>query len=142
MGGFAALVVVLVLAPASIGTPAYAPIVVAMAKVGAWIIGPSVLLTVASGVLSLAFTPAFQSAGWVWVKAATGIAIFEGSALFLGPIQAEARRVSSAPIDGLDPAAAQRLFDSAASSLWVLLAVCVANVALGVWRPRLVKRPA
>jgi hypothetical protein len=140
-GGLVALMVVLVVAPASIGAPGYASLVIAMAKIGGWVIGPSVLLTVGSGVLSLGFTPAFHNSLWAWAKAATGIAAFEGSLLVLGPLQAEAKRLALNQTGGLDPESAARLFESASATLWVLFAICVANIALGVWRPRLTKSP-
>jgi hypothetical protein len=34
-----------------------------------------------------------------------------------------------------------RLLNSEENTLWLLLAVSVANIALGVWRPRLPKIP-
>jgi len=142
MGGLGALTIVLILAPASIGAPGYAPLVIAMAKIGGWLIGPSVLLTVGSGVLSLGFNPVFHDSLWAWAKAATGIALFEGSLLILGPIQAEAKRVVLNQAGGLDPASAARLFESAGNTMWVLVALCVFNIALGVWRPRFRKSPA
>lgn len=141
MGATAALAVVMILAPASNSAAGYVPLVVALAKIAAWILGPSMVLTVISGLLAMAVSSAFQEAGWVWAKAATGVLILEGSLHILGPIQDEARRGAGALAANADPASVASLFTSEANSLLLLLAVSVVNIALGVWRPRLPKIP-
>jgi hypothetical protein len=140
-GAIVALAVVVILAPTAITTVGYVPIMVVMAKIAAWIIGPSMVLTVISGLLAIVATPAFQEAGWVWVKAATGLLILEGGLHVLGPIQEEAKRSVGALAGASDPASLAQLLTSEENTLWVLLAVSVANIALGVWRPRLPKIP-
>ena len=132
----AALAVVVILTPTSIGAAGYMTLMQAMAKIAAWIIGPSMVLTVVAGLLAIAAHPPFQDAGWVWAKAATGILIFEGGLHVMGPIQEEAKRGAAALVGGLGQASVARLLTAEAGALWVLLAVSVANIALGVWRPR------
>lgn len=139
MGGLAALAVVLVLAPPSVGAAAHLPLVSATATIAAWIVGPSMVLTVISGLLAMAANPGFHDAGWVWVKAATGILVLEGGLHVLGPIQEEAKRAAGALAAGPGPASVARLVTAEANTLWVLLAVSAANVALAIWRPRLPK---
>ena len=134
MGGMAALAVVVVGAPAAAQGAGYAPLTAAMAKVAAWVVGPSMVVTVVSGLLAMAANPAFYEAGWVWVKAATGILVLEGGLHVLGPIQEEAKRAASA-LAG-NPENVARLMTSEANTLWVLIAVSAANIVLGVWRPR------
>lgn len=141
MGAVVALAILLSIAPASPAAAGYLPIVSAASTMAAWIIGPSVVLTVISGLLSMAATPAFQNAGWVWAKAATGILVLQAGLHVIGPIQAEAQRAASAAESGGDPSGAARLLEAEINTLWVLLAVSVANVALGVWRPRFPKYP-
>ncbi len=141
MGAVGALAVVVILAPGSVGTAGYVPIMVAMAKIAAWIIGPSMVLTVISGLLAMTANPAFYEAGWVWAKAATGVVLLEGGLHVLGPIQEEAKRGAGALVGGADPAGVARLVTSERNTLWVLLAVAVANIALGVWRPRFPRIP-
>ncbi len=141
MGAIAAMVAVMILTPTSIGALGYVPMVAAMAKIAAWIIAPSMVLTVVSGLLSMAANPAFQDAGWVWAKAATGILILEGGLHVLGPIQEEAKRGAGALVGAAAPASAARLLASEGATLWLLLAVAAANVALAVWRPRFPKIP-
>lgn len=141
-GGAAALAVVLMLAPSSAEAPGYAPMLAAAAKIAAWIIGPSMALTVATGLLAMVATPAFQDAGWVWAKAATGILILEGGLHVLGPLQQEAKRAAAALAEGgADAANAARLYEAEVNTLWLLLAVSVANIALGVWRPKFPQYP-
>jgi hypothetical protein len=140
-GAIAALAMVLVLTPGSVSPAGYVPIMVAMAKTAGWIIGPSMVLTVMSGLLAMAVTPAFYEAGWVWLKALTGLLVLEGGLHVLGPLQEEAKRGLSAMAGSADPASAARLFSAESGTLWVLLGVSVANIALGVWRPRMPKIP-
>jgi uncharacterized membrane protein len=140
-GAIAALAVVMILAPASTSAPGYLPIMVSMAKIAAWSSCPSMVLTIITGLLSIAATPGFQDAGWVWAKAATGILILEGGLHVLGPIQDEAKRGADALASGPDAGGAASLLTSEVNTLWVLLAVSIANIALGVWRPRFPRIP-
>jgi hypothetical protein len=141
MGAMAALAVIVILGTTAIGTAGSVPLIAAMAKVTAWVVGPSILLTIISGLLSMALVPAFQYAGWVWAKAATGILLLEGGLHVTGPIQEAAKRGASVLARGTDPATMARLLTSEFNTLWLLLAVSAANIALGVWRPRLSKIP-
>ena len=141
MGAMAALAVVIALAPSSMGTVSYVLLMNTMARIAAWIIMPSIVLTIVAGLLAMAVTPGFQDAGWVWVKAATGILILEGGLHVMGPIQEETKRGAGALASSLDPVSVAHLFLAERNTLWVLLAVSAANIALGVWRPRLPKMP-
>ncbi len=141
MGGMAVVAVVLLVASPSIGPAAYGFLMDALAKVAAWVILPSMTVTVVAGLLSVAVTPGFHDAGWVWAKAATGILIFEGALHVVGPLQEEAKRGAGAIAAAIDPASVARLFTSERNTLWVLIAVSAANIALGVWRPRFPRIP-
>ncbi len=130
MGGAVALIAMAIGVRAPVGAAGELLLLSAMAKVAAWIIGPSMILVVVSGLLAMAVNPAFHDVGWVWLKAATGILVLEGGLHVLGPLGEAAKR-------GPDPSSAMRLFTAEIGTLWVLLAVSAANIALGVWRPRL-----
>jgi hypothetical protein len=108
-----------------------------MAEIGAWVVMPSLVLTLTSGLLAIAVTTAFHDAGWAWIKAATGILILAGGLHALSPIQDEARLSAEALAGRLDPATLTGIAPGEISTLWVLLAVSTANVVLGIWRPRL-----
>jgi len=136
MGSLAALVVLARLAPPPDSLSGYALIRGAMAEIAAWIVFPSLVLTLVPGFLAIAVTPAFHDAGWVWIKAATGLLIFAGGLHALAPIQDEARLSAEALAGGLDPATLTGISTGEVSTLWVLLAVSTVNVVLGVWRPR------
>ncbi len=133
MGGLAALVVMGMAAQAD-GAAGAAGAVGGMARVAAWVIAPSMILTVVSGMLAMAVNPAFYDVAWVWVKLATGILVLEGSLHVLGPLQEEAKRMGAGAAGGEGVAT---LLAAEGATLWVLLGVSAANVALAVWRPRM-----
>jgi len=136
MGSLAALLILAKLAPPPASLSGYALIRGAMADIAAWVVLPSLVLTLCPGLLAIAVTRAFHDAGWVWLKAATGILIFAGGLHALAPIQEEARLSAEALAAGLDPATLAGVSTGEISTLWVLLLVSTANVVLGVWRPR------
>jgi len=137
LGAAAALIVLAHLAPSP---PDYAWTRTAMAAIGAWIFLPSLTLTLVAGLAAIGVNRAFHEAGWAWVKAATGILIFAGGLHALAPIQDEAARAAEALAAGADRATITGSFAGEEATLWVLLVVSLANVALGVWRPRLLRR--
>lgn len=137
MGALACLVVLAWVAPPPASLSGYALIRGAMAQIAAWIVLPSLVLTLIPGLLAIAVTPAFHEAGWAWVKAATGVLIFAGGLHALAPIQEEAQLSAQALAGALDPARLAGISTGEIETLWVLLAVSTANVVLGVWRPRL-----
>jgi hypothetical protein len=140
MGGAAAMAIVLMLTPASIDDAGYAAIVIGMSKIAAWVIGPSMVLTVITGLLAMVVHSPFQDAAWVWVKAATGILVLQAGLHIIGPLQEEAARAAGG-LAVADAADAARLFQAEINTAWVLLGVSVANIALGVWRPRFPQYP-
>jgi hypothetical protein len=142
MGAMACLIVLLGFVPKPSSLSEYALITAAMSGIATWVFFPSLALTLVAGLLAIAFSPAYHSAGWAWAKLATGIIIFEwGFTAILGPIQEEAELSARALTDGADSAAFATSLAPERTSLWVLLVVAAANVVLGVWRPRLTKLP-
>lgn len=142
MGAAASLIVLLRFSPPPASIAGYALIHQAMAGVALWVLFPSYVLTLIPGLLSLAVTRAFHDAGWVWVKAATGVLIFMGGLHALAPIQDEAAQSAAALAGQMDPAAIDDSAGGEEGTLWMLLAVSTANVVLGVWRPRLTRLPS
>ena len=141
MGAMACLLVILCFAPSPTSRAGYAALLGAMADILQWVFLPSLVLTLIAGLLAIAVTYAYHDAGWAWVKAATGILIFEGGLHILGPIQDAAKRSANALAGQMAPATTAAMFDAERNTLWVLLAVAAANVALGIWRPRLPQIP-
>jgi hypothetical protein len=142
MGGMASLLVLMIVTPPPASRAGYALMRGAMADIGAFILLPSIALTLAAGLLAIAANRAFHNAGWAWVKAATGILIFAGGLHALAPIQEEAQRSAEALAGQTEPAVSADSRAGEQGTLWVLLAVSAANIALGVWRPRLTVRRA
>ena len=104
---------------------------------------PSLGVTIVAGLLSMAAVPAYHGAGWVWAKLATGVLMFEGTLLGVqGPMEREAL-TASAVLTGERLVSDLALsIDAEIGSLWVLGCVAVANVALGIWRPKKKRRLA
>jgi hypothetical protein len=137
MGSLGALLVLISLTPSPTSLATYALMRGAMAAIATLIFLPSLVLTMIPGLLAIAATRAFHEAGWAWLKAATGVLVFAGGLHALAPIQDEAKRSAEALASQADPAALDGVAPGEPATLWVLLAVSAANVALGIWRPRL-----
>lgn len=143
MGAMAALLVLFAVAPPPSSLAGYALIRGAMGAVATWIFLPSLALVLVAGLLAMALHPVYRVAGWAWLKLATGVLMFEGGFVYIqGPMQREAAMSAAALAGKLDPAALAVTLGPERNTLWVLLAVATANVALGIWRPRVLRLPA
>lgn len=138
IGSLACLLVLIGISPPPSALGGYALIRAAMAAIATWVFVPSFILTLTPGLLAIGFTPAFHNASWAWIKAATGILIFAGGLHALAPIQDEARLSAEAVAGQFDPAGLGAT-EGEAATMWVLLAVSVANVVLGIWRQRIIR---
>ncbi|MCJ2034223.1 hypothetical protein [Methylobacterium sp. J-068] len=140
MGAMAALLVMLGVAPGPSALTGYAAIRGAMDAVATWIVLPSLALMLVSGLLAMAVTRPYLTAGWAWLKLATGILMFEGVLVYVqGPMRQEAQESARALAGQVDPATLAASLGPERATLWLLLAVATANVVLGIWRPRLVR---
>lgn len=143
MGAMAAMLVLFSVAPPPSSLAGYALIRGAMGAVATWIFLPSLALVLVAGLLAMALHPVYRVAGWAWLKLATGVLMFEGGFVYIqGPMQREAAASAAALAGKLDPAALAVTLGPERNTLWVLLAVATANVALGIWRPRVLRLPA
>ena len=143
MGAMACLLVLSRLAPPPSALAGYAQIRGAMGTIATWIFLPSLGLTLIAGLLAIAFNRPYHNAGWAWLKAASGLLVFEsGFVGVMGPMQQEAERSAGALAGQVDPATLAGSPGAEQGVLWVLLAVATVNVMLGIWRPRLVRRIA
>ena len=142
LGAMASLVVLLSLSPAPSALAGYAATRGAMGAVATWIFLPALAVTLMSGLLAMALNRAFLNAGWAWVKLATGVLMFEGGLVYVqGPMKQEAEQSARALAGLVDPAGLAVSLTGERGTLWVLLAVATANVALGIWRPRILRIP-
>lgn len=140
MGSMASLLAMLAVLPPSSQLAEYAAVRSVMLAVANWVFMPSLALTLLAGLFSIAVVRAYQDAGWVWVKLATGVIVFEGSLIAIhGPIRREAERAAQV-LAGEAIAPLATTLRTETGALWLMLAVAALNVGLGVWRPRLRRR--
>jgi hypothetical protein len=151
MGAAACLLVMLRVLPDPSALAEYAQMRAAMAAVSGWVLFPALALTLFAGLLAIAATKGFQDAGWVWVKLGTGILVFEMGLVGVdGPMKKEAALAAEVLAGGAEAVSAEAgapvaaslgaTVGSEAATLWLLLAISAANVALAIWRPRLLRR--
>lgn len=133
-GGFAACLVIGYAADPAVpaGFVASRELVAAICK---WVLVPSLAVVLVSGLLAIAATRGYHSAGWAWVKAATGLLLFEATLVTVAASTRQAE-LAAAAVAG-DRSFAVALLASERATLWVLLGLAAANVVLAVWRPRL-----
>ena len=141
MGGLAACLV-LVASTAVEPTAAFASIRHGIALINKWLLTPSLVLVLVSGLLALVATEAYKDAGWAWAKAVLGIVTFEGTLMTIVGNGRKAAEHAAAAVAGQPEA--MTLVAAALrtewGALWLLLGLGLANIALAVWRPRLVRR--
>ena len=142
MGAMVCLLVLLITAPPTTSLKEYVTTRLAMSAIATWIFLPSLGVTLVAGLLAIAANRVYQNAGWAWVKLASGILLFEGGFTgIVGPMQDEAEK-SSNVLSGHDQLeAVGQSIVAEQNTLWLLLAVATANVALGIWRLRLTRLP-
>lgn len=140
-GALGAQIVLLSRLPAPDSLSEYAVLRGAMGVLAEWILLPSLAVTLVSGLLAMAMNHAFHNAGWAWFKLALGVSMFEGTLITVqGPAQKEAELSARALAGELDPALLGQAMQAEWNSVWVVLAIAIANVFLGVWRPRFQRR--
>lgn len=142
IGGLAAYMVLL-----SVSAPtepeAYAGLRQSIAVISNWVLLPSLAVALVSGLLSMVVHPPFLDRGWVWIKAAMGILMFKGVLTIVSAKSAYAARVAAEIAAGeAAPDALDALLRLEWGTLWAVMALSVANVVIGIWRPRLVRMGA
>lgn len=141
-GGLAAYMLVLSAAPEVSSLSEYAALRASLVPLSQWLVLPSMLVALVSGLLAMAAHTPYLNAPWVWVKALSGILIFEATLASVdAPVTAAAEASARAVAGELDGAALAGLIRDEWGAWWMLLALAAANVALGIWRPRFGLRP-
>lgn len=146
MGAMASLLAMLAILPdpASSNTTdlaRYAGMREAMHVISQYILIPSLGLTLVAGLFSIAANRIFQNAGWAMLKLVTGIVMFEWTLIGIdGPMRREADLSAQALVGAVDVADLGVTIDRVWWSLWVLIAIAVLNVVLGIWRPKLKRK--
>lgn len=143
LGALAAMIALLTVTPDPSSLEEYAQMRRGIGQVARYLLFPSLGLVLVSGLFSMAINRAYHNAGWAWLKLAMGVVVFEGTLFSVqGPAQRAAIASERALAGEVDSATLAALVQGEWGSLWVILAVAVANVALGVYRPRFSRKPA
>jgi hypothetical protein len=141
-GGLGTFMLVLAAGPDIASVDAYAALRHSLEVVSAWIIVPSMGLVTVSGLLAMGVHFPFQNAPWVWIKALSGVLIFEAT---LASVDAPAERAATAAARAaageIDIAELTALVQDKWVAWWVLLALAAINVVFAIWRPRFGRKP-
>jgi hypothetical protein len=114
-----------------------------IASISKWLLVPSLVIVLISGLLAISATEAYKNAAWAWVKALLGIGAFEGTLLTVGSSARRAAELSALAASGRgDAADLAQVLRTEWGGLWILAALALVNIVLAVWRPRLYRRSA
>ncbi|MBZ8131963.1 hypothetical protein [Afifella sp. IM 167] len=140
IGGLACYMILLVYAPQE-SAETYADLRQAIAAISDYILLPSLAVALVSGLLSMAVHRPYQDKGWALLKAAFGILMFKGVLVVIGANAGYAASISRRLADG-EPVAGllAKAIEHEWATLWIVMALSVFNVVLGVWRPKLSRR--
>lgn len=103
------------------------------ALISQYVLIPSMAVVVVSGLAAMMATRGHADAGWAWLKALLGVSVFEATFMVVASGSKQAAFLAAAS----DPAALDALLRSERNILWLLIVLCVVNVVLAVWRPRM-----
>jgi len=105
--------------------------------VAGWVLVPSLAVAFVSGLLAISVHPPFTQQGWVWVKAGLGLPMFQATLVHVASSSRRAAELAAeAAVGEVDAAQLAGLAAHEWDALWLLLALSVAQTAIGVWRPR------
>lgn len=114
----------------------------AILAIADYLLVPSLLLVLFSGLVAMALHRGFHNAGWAWVKLATTAVILEGTLLGVTAPATTGAEVAAELAAG-DLTSAHMLEDIVRherGGLWVILFLSLVNIAFAVWRPKLRRR--
>ena len=103
------------------------------AAIAQYVLIPSMAVVVVSGLVAMMATRGYQDAGWAWVKAALGVTVFAATCMVVGASTQQAELAVAAA----DPGLLAAMLRSERNLLWLLILLCVVNVVLAVWRPKM-----
>jgi len=103
-----------------------------------WLLFPSLAVVLVSGLAAMAEHYPFAQARWVWAKAVTGIALFEGAPVTVIGTGRKVAELTATAVDAApDPSVLAALLRAEWLGLWTILILSLLNVVLGVLPPRL-----
>lgn len=140
IGALLGYMIVLITAPQDIAR-SYAEARQTISALCNYLLLPSLAIALVSGLLSMAVHRPFQEQRWAWVKALLGLGMFEST---LGIIQSKANYAATVSAKIVTGEATPDTLTTAIANEWyalgAIMALSIANIVLGVWRPRLAKR--
>ncbi len=143
IGALGAMLALLTVTPDPTSLEEYAVMRQAIGQVAKYLLFPSLAVVLVSGLFAMAANPGFHNAGWAWAKLGLGIIMFEGTLFSVqGPAERMALETQRALAGEVDPATLEAMVVGEWGSLWVILSVAVANVALAIYRPRFSRKPS
>jgi len=125
-------------------TASFAAVRQGIALINKWLLTPSLLVVLVSGLLALAANDAYKNAGWAWMKALLGVVTFEGTLITIVASGRKAAEQATAAVAGPSDAMAQvaALLRTEWGAAWMMLGLGLANIVLAIWRPRFERRRA
>ena len=132
-GGGLAACLAINLAATRMSDSEFAAARLAYGAIAQYVLIPSMLIVVVSGLIAMAATRGYQDAGWAWVKALLGMSVLVATFRVVGSAAKQADVAAIAP----DPSVLDAMLRSERNMLLLLIALCVVNVLLAVWRPRM-----
>lgn len=140
IGAIMGYMVVLVAAPQDTAA-AYANARAVIAALCNYMLLPSLAIAMMSGLFSMVVHPPFRELRWAWLKALLGFSMFEAT---LGIIQAKSTTAAALSARIAAGEAEQKALADAIANEWgsliAIMTLSIANVVVGVWRPRLWKK--
>ena len=105
-----------------------------------YVLLPSLAVALITGLLSMAVHRPFQEMRWAWVKALLGLSMFEATLGIIGSKAEYAAALAARIASGeAPPGALGSELSTEWSSLAAIMALSIANIVLGIWRPRLAR---
>lgn len=140
IGGLGCYMILLLAAPQD--TPAaYADLRQSVAAISNYVLLPSLAIALVSGIVSMMVHRPYLNKGWAWLKAALGLLMFKGVLTVVGAKADHAATLSQRIADG---EASADVLDAALALEWytlgAVMVLSIANVVLGIWRPRLMRQ--
>ncbi len=106
-----------------------------------YLLFPSLAVALVTGLLSMVVHQPFMDKRWVWFKAALGLGMLEATLAVIQSKANYAAKISAKIAAGeADAGALTSALSTEWTSLCAIMALSIANIVLGVWRPPLYKR--
>ncbi len=136
-GGLAAYMIVIYSQSDVHSVESYLSFRTSLANISAWLIVPSMAVTLFSGIFSMAVHSPFHNAVWAWIKAATGILIFEETLRSIdAPAKAAIKMLEQIDVTQIQLSELTTLVQNEWLSWWTILGLSLLNIVLGIWRPK------